>query len=87
MRSLFPVVAVVALLSAGCTHMAGHDMEHHSGGAMHHGAQDMQAMCDMHKQMMGGKTEAERRAIIDEHMKRMSPEMRQHMQAMQEQCK
>jgi len=54
--------------------------------------QDMKAMCDMQEKMMGAKTVEERRALMAEHMKAMSPEMRkrnmammqEHMRTMQE---
>lgn len=49
---------------------------------------DMQAMCDMHRKMMGAKTPEERQAMMDDRMKTMSPEMMQrHMQMMEQQCK
>lgn len=51
------------------------------------GSMDMQAHCEMHKKMMAGKPTAEQRAMMQEHMKSMAPEMRQRMQAMHEQCK
>jgi len=59
----------------------------HMGGTVSATSQDMTAMCDMHKQMMAGKSDAERRAMVEQHMKNMSPGMRQHMQTMQEHCK
>jgi len=48
---------------------------------------DMQSHCDMHKRMMAGKPSAEQQAMMQEHMKSMTPEMRQRMQPMHEQCK
>jgi len=68
---------------AGCamTGQHGH-MDHHASQAM-----DMKSMCDMHKKEMAGKTAAEQQALMQEHMKSMSPEMRQHMQEMHAQCK
>ena len=51
------------------------------------GSMDMQSHCEMHKKMMSGKSSAEQQAMMQEHMKSMSPEMRQRMQAMHEQCK
>jgi hypothetical protein len=83
---VFTSVLLAALLSgcAGDPHRA-----HHEGGqpmAHEHGAMDMQSMCAMHRQMFEGKTAAERQALVDEHMKSMSPEMREHMQAMMRQC-
>lgn len=48
---------------------------------------DMQAMCDMHKQQMVGKSSQERQAMTDEHMRSMPPEMRNRMQSMMRQCR
>lgn len=49
---------------------------------------DMKAMCDMYQKMMSAKTPEERRAMMNERMKNMSPEMMQkHMDMMQAQCK
>lgn len=48
---------------------------------------DMQAMCDMHKKMMSGKTPNEKMAMMDERMKSMSPEMKKKHMAMMEKCK
>jgi hypothetical protein len=83
-RSFLTLAAPVAviLLLAACA--AGMDHGHMSQSSPP-SSQDMAAMCDMHKQMMAGKSDAERRTTMDEHMK--TPEMRQHMQMMQEQCK
>ena len=53
-----------------------------SGGQM-----DMQTMCERHKGMMAGKSSVEQQAMMNEHMKSMSPEMRTRMQAMHEKCK
>lgn len=56
------------------------------GGA---GAMDMQAMCDMHRQMMS-KPPAERQAMMQEQMRSMSMSsdaMHKHMQDMQARCK
>jgi hypothetical protein len=44
---------------------------------------DMTAMCDMHKQMMGSMSPQDQKAMMDAHMKDMSPEMRaKHMEQM-----
>jgi outer membrane murein-binding lipoprotein Lpp len=44
---------------------------------------DMAAMCDMHKKMMGSMSPQDQKAMMDEHMKDMSPEMRtKHMEQM-----
>ena len=51
------------------------------------GQMDPQAMCDRHKSMMAGKSAAEQQAMMNDHMKSMTPEMRTRMQAMYEKCK
>ena len=48
---------------------------------------DMEAMCEMHKQQMAGKSPQERQSMMDERMRTMSPEMRTRVQAMMEQCR
>ena len=48
---------------------------------------DMQAMCEKHKGMMAGKSTAEQQAMMADHMKSMSSEMRTRMQAMHDKCK
>lgn len=49
---------------------------------------DMKAMCGMHQKMMNARTPEERRAMMEESMKGMSPEMQQkHMDMMQEKCR
>lgn len=54
------------------------------------GTMSPQAMCEMHKKMMGEKSPQEQQAMMaqmEAHMKSMSPEMRQrHLQMMQAQC-
>ena len=81
----FPIsAAFLAGVLAGCA--TNNEASHHGHRA---GApasmKDMQAMCDMHRQMMSEKTPAQRQAMMDDHMKR--PEMREHIQMMQEHCK
>ena len=78
--------ALLAGLLAGCAATNG-AADTHSHASTPHAMMDMQAMCDMHKKMMSGKTPAEAQAMMDEHMKSMAPEMRQHMQMMHEQCR
>ena len=51
------------------------------------GQMEMQAMCEKHKGMMAGKSTVEQQAMMSEHMKSMSPEMRTRMQKMHETCK
>jgi hypothetical protein len=49
---------------------------------------DMEAMCDMHRQMMSSGSPADREAMIDKEMKGMSAEQKQqHMKMMDEKCK
>jgi hypothetical protein len=71
--------AVFAGLLSGCVTAR---QEHQAGGMT-----DPKAMCEMHKKMMGTNTAAEQQRMMEEHMKAMTPEMRKHMQMMQEQCK
>lgn len=47
---------------------------------------DMQAMCEKHKGMMAGKSTAEQQAMMNEHMRSMSPEMQARMRSMYEKC-
>lgn len=77
---LAPVLAAAAL--AGCASGGPRHADSHS-----HAMMDVKEMCAMHKQMMAGKTPAERQAMMNEHMKSASPEMRKHAQIVQEQCK
>lgn len=97
------MTAILAGLLSGCaTSQDAQHKEHHpdatssqtpaptsgSSGDAQMGMMDKQAMCDMHKKMMSAKTPEERRSMMDDRMKTMSPEMMQkHMQMMQEQCK
>lgn len=50
------------------------------------GQMDMQTMCEKHKAMMAGKSTVEQQTMMNEHMKSMSPEMRNGMQAMHAKC-
>ena len=55
-----------------------------SPGTMSMMGGDMAAMCDVHTKMMSAKTPEERRALMAEHMKTMSPDMmKRHMAMMQ----
>lgn len=84
MTRLVPLAATVLVAGlAGCA--APVKTGDHSHAAM--GSMDMQSHCEMHKKMMSGKPSAEQQAMMQEHMKSMTPEMRQRMQAMHEQCK
>lgn len=66
---------------AGCA-VGAQKCDSHSYARM-----DMQSRCDMHKKMMSGKYSSEQQAMMQEHMKSMTHEMRQKMQVMHEQCK
>ena len=81
-----PLVAAafLAVGLAGCAATPANSDDH--AHAMM-GAMDMQSHCEMHKKMMSGKSSAEQEAMMQEHMKSMTPEMRQRMQAMHERCK
>ena len=76
--------ALLAVALAGCA--AGPGRSHdHAQATM--GAMDMQSHCEMHKKMMSGKSSPEQHVMMEDHMKSMSPEMRQRMQAMHAQCR
>ena len=80
-----PQIASALLIMglAGCAASAKSD--DHAHATM--GAKDMQSHCEMHKKMMSGKPSAEQQTMMEKHMASMTPEMRQRMQAMHEQCK
>jgi len=83
---IVPPVSFVLLAVA----LAGCAAPPHQGDAHAHAGMegmDMQSMCEMHRKMMGGKPSAEQQAMMQEHMKSMTPDMRQRMQAMHAQCK
>ncbi len=85
-RRVIPLAAATLLVAGlvGCA-AAPEKSGDHSHAMM--GSMDMQSHCGMHKKMMAGKPSAEQQAMMQEHMKSMTPEMRQRMQAMHEQCK
>lgn len=58
-------------------------------GAAHdeHANMDPQAMCEMHKKMMGSMTPEQQQAMMAEHMKDMSADMRARMQEMHARCR
>lgn len=56
-------------------------------GGMGMGAMDMKGHCGMHQKMMSGKSSAEQHAMMQDHMKSMTPEMRQRMEGMHQQCR
>jgi len=75
--------ALLAVVLAGCAAPQTSDAHAHPQA----GAMDMQAMCEMHRNMMSGKPPTEQQAMMQEHMRSMTPEMRQRAQAMREKCK
>lgn len=76
--------AFLAAGLAGCAAAPAKPADHAHAMA---GSVDPQAHCEMHKQKMAGKSPAQQQAMMQDHMKSMTPEMRQRMQAMHEQCK
>jgi hypothetical protein len=83
---LVPLLAAIGLAAglAGCAATSAKGGEHDHAAA---GSTDTQAHCEKHRKMMSGKPSAEQHAMMQEHMKSMTPEMRQRMQAMHEQCR
>ena len=82
---------LASALLAGCAGMHGHhgaDRDRKMGATQAgQGADDMQAMCAHHREMMGAKTPEERQAMMERHMQGMTPEMRsRHMEMMRERC-
>lgn len=101
---MFAVALTIAVLTGCATRQDVQHKQHHpdtttsqATDAMSSGSgsaddkmrmMDTKAMCDMHQKMMNARTPEERRAMMDERMKGMSPEMRQqHMDMMQEKCR
>lgn len=95
---VFPVATIlVTALLAGCAagpatpfgaHRSGpiasHDAMGMGADGMGMSGSNMASMCDMHEKMLSEKSPEERKAMMVEHMKTMSPEMMQrHMALMQ----
>ena len=81
--AVFCSTIISATLLSGCASTAM-SRPSDSMGAMSKSGGDMAAMCDMHKQMMA-MSPSDRKAMMDAHMKDMSPEMRaQHMDKMKQ---
>lgn len=80
---IFSTILGVTLL-AGCASPA---MNHSSDsmGSMSKSSSDMAAMCDMHKKMMAMSPQ-DRKMMMDEHMKSMSPEMREEQMEKMKKC-
>lgn len=81
MKSLIslPMLTAAVLVTtalAGCATGPASQQSQGSMGSMDMSSSDMMAMCEG----MHGKTSQEQRAMMAEHMKNMSPEMRQHCQ-------
>ena len=76
----------LAGLIGGCATGASSSGSMGNMAGMSAGQMDMQAMCEKHKAMMAGKSPAEQQAMMNEHMKSMSPEMQTRMQAMHAKC-
>jgi hypothetical protein len=84
-----PAAAMAALLAmsalAGCETGHRQTQMHHDGMAMPAAgagmaSSAMSAMCaGMHEKMMAAKSPEERQALMQEHMKSMSPEVQQRM--------
>lgn len=94
-RSLRWIAPGILLIALGGCAMGQHGMMGSPGpGGRGMGAaggatplmMDMQAMCEMHRASMAGKSPAQRQAMMQEFMKSAAPEMRGRMQAMHEQC-
>jgi hypothetical protein len=71
-------VSLSLILSACATPRAAHD---------DHANMDAQAMCEMHKKMMGSMSAEKQQAMMAEHMKDMSADMRARMQEMHARCR
>ena len=79
--AIFSCAIISATLLTGC---ASPSMTHPSDrmGEVAKSDGDMTAMCNMHKKMMTMSSQ-DQKAMMDEHMKGMSPEMQaQHMDKM-----
>src|SRR5687768_14812181 len=72
-KSLLAGLLAPAVLLAACASASDRHSHEHRHSAMG----DPQAMCEMHKKMMAGMTPEQRQAMMNEHMKTMTPEMRE----------
>lgn len=86
-------VLLASLTLAGCaTEPAAQHRDHHPQSADAASSMPTKGinmdMCAMHEKMMNAKSPEERKALMAEHMRSMSPEMKKkHMEMMQEQMK
>lgn len=88
MKSLFSLsmltaAVLVTTTLTGCATGPVPQQSQKPMGSMPMSSSDMMAMCqDMQTQTTNAKTRQERQAMMAEHMKNMSPEMKQHCQMM-----
>lgn len=75
--------AFLTIVLAGCATPQQHP---HGRGPAGPGS-DMHAMCEMHRNSMAGRSDADRMAMMEERMRSMSPEMRRQMQEMMANCR
>lgn len=80
----FAAPALLALALAGC---ATSPQEHSHGAAAAGPGGDMHAMCEMHKKSMAGRSDADRKAMMEERMRSMPPDRRTQMQEMMANCR
>jgi hypothetical protein len=80
-KSSFPACCAAVSLTLLLAACASPGPRHDNPAGM-----DQQAMCEMHKKMMGSMTREQQQSMMDEHMKSMSPEMRNRVQAMHARC-
>lgn len=90
---LFLAAASALAFLGGCASTASGPHAHGGAGAntpamgSQMESMDMQVMCERHKKMMAGRTPQEQQAMMQEHMKGMSAEMRARMESMMKQCR
>ena len=80
----FATPTLLALALGGCaTSQQAHS---HDGAAAGPGG-DIHAMCEMHKKSMAGRSDADRKAMMEERMHSMPPDRRKQMQEMMASCR
>ncbi|NRR28929.1 hypothetical protein HSX11_01910 [Oxalobacteraceae bacterium] len=99
-QSAIALAAAIALAGCVTSQPPGHPSHHSSkaeaqpsatmeggGAGARMGMMDKTAMCEKHKKMMSGKTPDEQKAMLEERMKSMPPEMKEkHLAMMREKC-
>lgn len=80
----FAAPALLAFALGGC---ATAQQEHSHDGAASGPGGDMHAMCEMHKKSMAGRSDADRKAMMEERMRSMPPDRRTQMQEMMANCR